>query len=524
RLVRRGVAAPSAIAAIGAIAAPPARASVPTALGEVTVRAAADILMGRALAVSTSVRVATLVEATARGGMGIGAKVAVVTFVAVLGVAIVGRFSSPPPSAPQAPAAPREAIRREMLRLKGTWTTEADVQETVNGVPAPPRKVKVTWSIDRDTITQSTEEFAEWTYRYSLNPDQAPGTIDLQLLNLSIDLKGLYKLDGDTLTLCYGEERPKDLASPANPEAGMRLVLHRSSRTPTEVSPRFPNAEGCYWAVAPNEHGVPGSFASGRINVIIDEPKDGSLRVNIASMARLVAGNPDAEYRPVAFGADKKRYAFKLTGGGGWSTSAPFRDVVLGHGEFRLDPAVLPARQVKALGIEVITPEGKRAARKAASKTAMQEARNSRIDVLPWPEVGQPYEFLLKDSRGRVLRSADLKGKVVLIDCWAGWCSACMTKMPGLKELDQRRHNDGLEIIGVNFDRHPARTDELVRRLGLPWPEIYVSADDHTYSLWQDASGIHDLPRLLLIDRQGILRWDGPPAELEKQVEAMLRK
>ncbi len=528
RLVRRGIAAPSAVGAIGAFAAP-ARARVPAAMGEATVRAAADVLMGRALAASTSVRVATLVEATARGGTAIGAKVAVVTLVTVLGVAIAGRSPSPPPppSAPQvptqAPAAPREAVRRAMLQLKGTWTTEVDVQETVNGIPAPPRKQKMTWSIDRDTITESDGVFVGWTYRYSLNPDRKPATIDLRSLNIGLDLKGLYKLEGDTLTICYDHERPKNL-EPRAPGSAIRQVLRRESRTPTKLSPRFPNAEGCYWAVSPHERGgLPTSMASGSLNIIVGAPDDGAMRVSVASMARLIDGEPDAEYRPVAFDADKKRYAFNLTEGGGWSTSASFRDVVLGHGEFRLDPAVLPAQRVKALGIEVVTPEGKRAARAAASKTAMQEARDSRIDVLPWPEVGKPYPFALKDTAGRAVRSADLKGKVVLIDCWAGWCSPCMTRMPGLKALYQRRHDAGLEVIGVNFDRHPAQTDELVKRLGLPWPEVYVPADDRTYTLWQDASGIHDLPRLLLIDRQGILRWDGGTDKLEKQVEAMLR-
>ena len=89
----------------------------------------------------------------------------------------------------------------------------------------------------------------------------------------------------------------------------------------------------------------------------------------------------------------------------------------------------------------------------------------------------------------------------MLIDCWAGWCSPCMAKMPQLKALYERRHGDGFEVIGVNFDHNRDRAEELVKTVGLPWSEVYVPDDDRTRELWADGPGITDLPRLFLIDR-----------------------
>ncbi len=191
--------------------------------------------------------------------------------------------------------------------------------------------------------------------------------------------------------------------------------------------------------------------------------------------------------------------------------------------EYRLDPTILPFDGVKKLGIEVVPPEARQASEGAASALAMKEARDSRVEILPRPEIGKPYEFSLTDTKGRLIRSAELKGKVVLIDCWAGWCSPCMAKMPGLKAMYERRHVDGFEIIGVNFDPTRARAEELVKTVSMPWALVYVPEDDHTRELWAKGPGITDLPRLFLIDRQGILRWAGGTGELEGHVNLLLK-
>ena len=107
----------------------------------------------------------------------------------------------------QAPEAARTALRpsqkdrtanhREMLQLKGTWTSPQTRTSALNGVPQPPKTYKLIWSIDRDTITESDEDGFAWhSFRFALDPDRSPKTIDLSMLNTALELPGIYKLAG----------------------------------------------------------------------------------------------------------------------------------------------------------------------------------------------------------------------------------------------------------------------------------------------------------------------------------------
>ena len=58
--------------------------------------------------------------------------------------------------------------------------------------------------------------------------------------------------------------------------------------------------------------------------------------------------------------------------------------------------------------------------------------------------------------------------------------------------------------------------------MDMPWAEVYVPDDERTRELWADGPGITRLPRLFLIDREGILRWAGGPGELEERINSLL--
>ena len=89
--------------------------------------------------------------------------------------------------------------------------------------------------------------------------------------------------------------------------------------------------------------------------------------------------------------------------------------VAVALSRWRMDPKVLPAKKVARIGIEALTPEFHR----AASRAAAERAARAGVEVLPWPDVGQRYSFALTTVDGKRLRSKDLKGKVVLLDCWS---------------------------------------------------------------------------------------------------------
>ena len=57
-------------------------------------------------------------------------------------------------------------------------------------------------------------------------------------------------------------------------------------------------------------------------------------------------------------------------------------------------------------------------------------------------------------TTGRLRSSADLKGRVVLVNGWATWCPPCEREMPSLEALHQEFQEKGLVVIGINvYDR-----------------------------------------------------------------------
>jgi thiol-disulfide isomerase/thioredoxin len=125
-------------------------------------------------------------------------------------------------------------------------------------------------------------------------------------------------------------------------------------------------------------------------------------------------------------------------------------------------------------------------------------------DVVAAGELGSRLpEFSVKDLQGREISSADLHGKVVLIDFWATWCQPCKKEMPGYQKLVDRYGSRGFAVVGFKLDTMRDMEDPVVfaKRIGVRYP-LAVAAND----LKQKFGGIEGIPTTMLYDRRGMLR------------------
>ncbi len=89
---------------------------------------------------------------------------------------------------------------------------------------------------------------------------------------------------------------------------------------------------------------------------------------------------------------DKKNRHLLETRRWGFEHTARFPEILIVMMEDRLDPNVLAFDRAKGLGFEVVSAEVLQAKADAARDQAFQEARALRIDLVPRPQVGKPYE------------------------------------------------------------------------------------------------------------------------------------
>ena len=128
--------------------------------------------------------------------------------------------------------------------------------------------------------------------------------------------------------------------------------------------------------------------------------------------------------------------------------------------------------------------------------------------------------FSLRDLQGREISSADLRGKVVLIDFWATWCQPCKKEMPGYQKLVDLYGPRGLVVVGLKFDTMMDMEDPVAfaKKIGVRYP-LAVATDD----LKSKFGGIEGLPTTMLYDREGILRKKIIGFEYTDAIEADLK-
>ena len=127
-------------------------------------------------------------------------------------------------------------------------------------------------------------------------------------------------------------------------------------------------------------------------------------------------------------------------------------------------------------------------------------------------------DFELTSADGQVIRLADLRGKVVLLNFWATWCPPCKAEMPDLNAL-QRKYGAERDfvVLGINDEESAADVTAFAQREGIAFP-LLLDPDGRVIEKLFD---VRYLPTSMIIDREGNIRdtWRGQIAR-----EAMLAR
>ncbi len=118
----------------------------------------------------------------------------------------------------------------------------------------------------------------------------------------------------------------------------------------------------------------------------------------------------------------------------------------------------------KTTGLQEFQPEGTAKTKVAAEKSkAWWAEHKSEFPPVKLQVPAEAYttrrpvpaaDFELRTLEDKRVRLSDFRGKVVLMNFWTTWCTACVGEMPALVAL-QKEHADDLVIIGVSLDYVP---------------------------------------------------------------------
>lgn len=135
----------------------------------------------------------------------------------------------------------------------------------------------------------------------------------------------------------------------------------------------------------------------------------------------------------------------------------------------------------------------------------------------------QAPDFTLSDLAGKPVNLSSLKGKYVVVDFWASWCTPCRAANQKIKPIYGKYKDKGFDMISISMDDKKELWQAAVKKDGLPWIQVSELTGIKESAVAKQYS-VTSLPTVFLLDKTGkVVAQNISEKELEEILYANLK-
>lgn len=155
-----------------------------------------------------------------------------------------------------------------------------------------------------------------------------------------------------------------------------------------------------------------------------------------------------------------------------------------------LNKGLVPFRIVKMFNIETILKNNKEAELKKVADL-------KKLTNTPVPD------FNAVDTLGLLHRPRNYLGRVLVLHFWNFWDASFEHEIPILNKIYEKHQKEGLQILSfIDLELTPNEKERLVRM-----PILFPMISNSRNFSWQFINVSHAMPYLIVVDKQGLMRY-----------------